>query len=377
MVGAGKAAAKMAQVTEAFYRETYPEVTLGGLVVTRYGHSVHTEKIRVVEAAHPVPDVAGVTATREILALAQSLTQDDLLLCLISGGGSALLCAPEGVTLAQKATLTQALLRSGADISEMNAVRKHLSSVKGGGVARAAFPARILALVISDVAGDDLSVIASGPTVPDPSTLGEARAVLERYGLDADTLQGAAETPKPGDALFRRVENRLIASAQGMLEEAAASVRERGITPFILSESVTGEAREVAKMHAAMARQIRLHAQPVEPPCVLLSGGETTVTVRGNGRGGRNCEFALSLALELAGLEGVYALAADTDGIDGFTDAAGALVTPETLSGTSRAEARALLEDNDAYSFFESVGGLIHTGPTLTNVNDVRLLLVL
>ncbi len=367
----------MAQVTEIFYRETYPDVALEGLVVTRYGHSVPTEKIQVVEASHPVPDAAGVAGTRKILELAQSLTEDDLLLCLISGGGSALLCAPEGVTLEEKATLTQALLRSGADIGEMNALRKHLSSVKGGGLARAAFPAKVLSLVISDVAGDDLSVIASGPTVPDASTLAAARDILTRYGLAADLLRGAPETPKPGDAIFSRVENRLIASAQGMLEAAGASFQERGVTPFILSESVTGEAREVAKMHAAIARQIRLHAQPVEPPCVLLSGGETTVTVRGQGRGGRNCEFALSLALELDGLEGIYALAADTDGIDGSEDAAGALVTPETFSKLDKVEARALLEDNDAYSFFERVGGLVHTGPTLTNVNDVRLLLVL
>ena len=378
VVGAGKAAAGMARAAETFYGERYPGVKLEGLVVTRYGHSVQTEQLKVVEAAHPVPDAAGVAATAEMLALAEGLGKDDLLVCLISGGGSALLCAPEGVTLSQKAALTGALLRSGADITEMNTVRKHLSRVKGGGLARAAFPARVVSLIVSDVAGDDLSVIASGPTVPDPSTLAEARAVLERYGLEPPShFSSAPETPKPGDPSFERVQNHLIASAQGMLRATATFFRERGITPLILSESVTGEAREIAKMHAAIARQVRVHGQPLGPPCVLLSGGETTVTVRGSGRGGRNCEFALSLALELNGLGGVYALAADTDGIDGTESAAGAVVTPQTLAAIGRAEARRYLENNDAYSFFERTGGLVHTGPTLTNVNDVRLVLVL
>ena len=378
VVGAGKAAAGMARATETFNGERYPGVKLEGLVITRYGHSVQTESIGVVEAAHPVPDAAGVAATAEMLALAEGLGKDDLLVCLISGGGSALLCAPEGVTLSQKAALTQALLRSGADITEMNTVRKHLSRVKGGGLARAAFPARVVSLIVSDVAGDDLSVIASGPTVPDSSTLAEARAVLERYGLEPPlSFNRLPETPKPGDPLFERVENHLIASAQGMLSATATFFRERSIKPLILSESVTGEAREIAKMHAAMARQVRAHGEPLEPPCVLLSGGETTVTVRGHGRGGRNCEFALSLALELNGLEGVYALAADTDGIDGTEDVAGALITPQTLAAIGRAEARRYLDNNDAYSFFRRAGGLVHTGPTLTNVNDVRLVLVL
>lgn len=379
VVGAGKAAAAMAGAAEAFYRAHHPDMRLEGLVITRYGHSVPTEHIKVLEAAHPVPDAAGVAATEEILELAASLGEDDLLLCLISGGGSALLSAPEGVNLAEKAALTQALLRSGADIAEMNAVRKHLSRVKGGGLAKAAFPARVLSLIVSDVAGDDLSVIASGPTVPDPGTFAEARAVLARYGLTvpAHLSDAAAETPKPGDPLFERVENRLVASAQGMLEAVATFFGERGITPLILSASVTGEAREVAKMHAAVARQVQQHAQPLKPPCVLISGGETTVTVRGDGRGGRNCEFALALALELAGLEDVYALAADSDGIDGDSDAAGALVTPQTLAEPGRAEARRYLDNNDAYGFFKRVGGLVYTGPTLTNVNDLRLLLVL
>ena len=382
IVGAGKAAAGMARATETFYGERYPGVKLEGLVITRYGHldvqGVSTERIKVIEASHPVPDAAGVAATEQILVLAEGLGKDDLLVCLISGGGSALLCAPEGVTLSQKAALTGALLRSGADITEMNTVRKHLSRVKGGGLARAAFPAQVMSLIVSDVAGDDLSVIASGPTVPDPNTLAEARAVLERYGLEPPShLSSAPETPKPGDAIFERVQNHLIASAQGMLSATATFFRERGIKPLILSESVTGEARDVAKMHAAIARQVRTHGQPLEPPCVLLSGGETTVTVRGNGRGGRNCEFALSLALALGGLKDVCALAADTDGIDGTEDAAGAIITPQTLAAIGRAEARRYLENNDAYSFFERAGGLVRTGPTLTNVNDVRVILVL
>ena len=378
VVGAGKAAAAMARATEAFYQTHYPDAKLEGVVVTRYAHSVPTEQVRVIEASHPVPDAAGVAATEEILALAKALGKDDLLLCLISGGGSALLCAPAGVTLTEKAALTRALLRSGADITEMNTVRKHLSSVKGGGLARAAFPARVLSLIVSDVAGDDHGVIASGPTVGDASTVTEAVEVLERYGLEPPPhLSSAPETPKPGDPIFERVENRLVASAQGTLGAVAAFFRAQGITPLILSESVTGEAREVAKMHAALARQVRAHAQPLGSPCALLSGGETTVTVRGGGRGGRNCEFALSLALELNGLEHVYALAADTDGIDGDSDAAGALVTPQTLSGMGRAEARRYLDDNDAYSFFERAGGLVRTGPTLTNVNDLRVVLIL
>ena len=377
IVGAGKAAASMARAAETFYSTTYPGVKLEGLVITRYGHGVQTERIKVVEASHPVPDAAGVAATEEILALAERLGENDLLVCLISGGGSALLCAPEGVTLPEKAALTQKLLRSGADITEMNVVRKHLSKVKGGGLAKAAFPAQVVSLIVSDVAGDDLNVIASGPTVPDSSTLAEAEAVLQRYGLGIYYLDHASEMPKPGDPIFARVQNHLIASAQGMLSATAAFFRNRGVAPLILSESVTGEAREIAKMHAAIARQIRTRAEPLAPPCVLLSGGETTVTVRGNGKGGRNCEFALSLALELGGLTDVYALSADTDGIDGDSDAAGALVTLETLLTTGRADVRRYLDNNDAYSFFERVGGLLRTGPTLTNVNDVRMVLVL
>jgi len=382
VVGAGKAAAVMARAAERGYRDA----ALEGLVVTRYGHAIPTERIRVAEAAHPVPDAAGQRATQEVLALAESLGGEDLLLCLLSGGGSALLSAPQGVTLEEKAALTRALLRSSADITEVNAVRKHLSKVKGGALARAAAPARVVSLIISDVAGDDLSAVASGPTAPDPTTFEDALAVLDRYGIGApgarDHLRRGAsgelpETPKPGDPLFARVENRLVASAQGMLEAVAAFFSARGIAPSILSASLTGEAREAAKFHAALARQVRVHAQPLLPPCALLSGGETTVTVRGEGRGGRNCEFALALALELGGLPGVYALAADTDGLDGTEDAAGALLTPDTLAHVDPKEARRALENNDSYPLLKGAGALLHTGPTLTNVNDLRVVLVL
>jgi glycerate 2-kinase len=388
IVGVGKAAAAMAWAAEAFYRATYPGVALAGLAITRYGHVDPTrrpEQLELVEAAHPVPDAAGVRATERLLALAAALREDDLLLCLISGGGSALLCAPDGVTLAEKAALTRALLRSGAEIGEINAVRKHLSRVKGGGLARAAFPARVVSLILSDVPGDDLAAVASGPTVPDPTTFEEALEVLGRYEIDAPAARahlerGARgehpETPKPGDPLFARVENVLIGGAQAMLEAVAAFFRARGITPVILGESVTGEAREVAKVHAAMARQVRRYGQPVPPPAVLLSGGETSVTVRGPGRGGRNLEFALALALALGGLPEVYALAADTDGIDGTEDAAGALVTPATLAALGPRAARRYLEANDTYTFFERVDGLVKTGPTLTNVNDLRMVLI-
>ncbi|ADI16039.1 glycerate kinase type-2 family protein [Truepera radiovictrix] len=388
VVGAGKAAAAMAWATEAHLRAASPEAAVTGLVITRYGHldpARRPERLEVVEAAHPVPDAAGVEASSRILALAASLREDDLLLCLLSGGGSALLCAPEGVTLAEKAALTRALLRSGAEIGEMNAVRKHLSRVKGGGLARAASPARVVSLILSDVPGDDLAAVASGPTVPDPTTFGEALEVLTRYEIDAPAARAhlergargeVPETPKPGDPLFARVENRLVGSAQGMLEAAAAWFAARGVTPLILGDAVTGEAREVAKVHAAVARQIKRYGQPVRPPAVLLSGGETSVTVRGPGRGGRNLEFALSLALSLGGLPDVYALAADTDGVDGTEDAAGALVTPATLGTLGPLAARRYLGANDAYTFFERAGGLVKTGPTLTNVNDVRMVLV-
>ena len=382
VVGAGKAAARMAAAAEARYG---PELQrLEGLVVTRHGHAVPTQKIAVVEAAHPVPDAAGRRATERVLELARGLGADDLLLCFISGGGSALLTAPAGITLAQKAALTHELLRSGADIAEMNTVRKHLSRVKGGRLAAAAAPARVVTLILSDVAGDSFSTIASGPTAPDATTFADALEVLDRYAVNAPAarafLEAGArgevpETPKPGDKAFERVSNVLVGNAQRSLEAAARFLETRGVAAHVLSSSVTGEAREAAKTHAAIARQVVQHGQPFTKPCALLSGGETTVTVRGPGRGGRNGEFALALALELDGLAGVYALAADTDGIDGSENNAGAFVTPEVLVG--RARARELLTRNDSYTFFEEARTLFVTGPTGTNVNDLRIILVL
>lgn len=381
VVGAGKAAAAMAQAVEAHY----PLERLEGVVVTRYGHALPTQKIEVLEAAHPVPDAAGQTGAERILALARSLNEDDLLLCLISGGGSALLSAPTGIDLAQKAALTTELLKSGADITEMNTVRKHLSQVKGGHLAAAAAPARIISLILSDVVGDDLSSIASGPTVPDPTTFSDAQTILDRYEIDAPAARAhlqrgikgeVTETPKPSDVLFTSVENYLVASGQGSLEAAAAFLKAQGIPAHILGNAIEGEAREAAKVHAAIARQVGQYGQPFSKPCALISGGETTVTVRHKGRGGRNSEFALSLALELNGLAGIYALAADTDGIDGSENNAGAFVTPDVLEKVGKAKAKRLLGRNDSYSFFEEAGTLFVTGPTNTNVNDLRIILI-
>jgi glycerate 2-kinase len=382
VVGAGKAAAGMAQAVEAHY----PPDTLEGLVITRYGHALPTQKTEVIEASHPVPDVAGQQATQKLLGKLQGFTSDDLVLCLISGGGSALLVLPNGVTLEQKAELTKALLKSGADITEMNTVRKHLSSIKGGQLARAAAPAKVISLIVSDVVGDDLTSISSGPTVPDPSTFAEALDILDRYKIASPEARShlqkgidgkIPETPKPGDALFQNVTNTLVASGQQSLEAVTNFFRNQGITAHILSDSVTGEAREVAKVHAALARQIMCYGQPFQKPCVLISGGETTVTVRGTGRGGRNGEFALSLALELDSLQNVYALAADSDGIDGSEANAGAFVTPESLQFVGKSRAKKLLESNDSYSFFEEAKTLFVTGPTHTNVNDIRMILIL
>ena len=381
VLGAGKAAAAMARTVEAHYRSHNVE----GFVITRYGHALPTRTLEVIEAGHPVPDETGRAATARALELAHSLGPDDLLLCLVSGGGSALLTAPDGVSFDRKIELTRALLRSGAAITEMNTVRKHLSRVKGGRLAAAASPARVLSLILSDVAGDDLSSVASGPTVADSSTFEDALGVLDRYELPFPKVRRflekgrrgeVPETPKPNDALFERVENVLVGSAQGMLERVAHFFRQRGVTPLILSDSLTGEAREAARFHAALARQVVRHAQPIARPCALLSGGETTVTVHGGGRGGRNSEFLLVLALELRGLADVYALAADTDGIDGSEDNAGAVVGPGCFEKVRVREALRYLDNNDSYGFFAATDALFVTGPTHTNVNDLRIILI-
>ena len=383
VVGAGKAAAAMARAVETSWPKTAP---LSGLVVTRYGYGVEgLERIEVVEAAHPVPDAAGLSAAGRILDAVRGLGPDDLVLCLISGGGSALLSQPlPSLTLADKQALNRALLRSGASIHEMNCVRKHLSAVKGGRLALAAAPAKLVTLVISDVPGDDVSVIASGPTVPDPNTQAEARAVLARYRIEVpasvvDILSDPAfETPKPGDPAFAHNEIRLIATPQAALEAAANIAHEAGVTPVILGDSLEGEAREVGKVMAGIARQVALHGQPAPSPCVLISGGETTVTVRGAGRGGRNVEFLLSLAIALNGREGIFALAGDTDGVDGADEVAGALVTPDTLARAALMDIipRDALDDNDGHSFFAALGDQLITGPTYTNVNDFRAILI-
>lgn len=380
VVGAGKAAAAMARTLEAHWPGP-----LEGLVVTRYGHGLPTRHIAVVEAAHPDPDVAGQRAASRILAMVQGLTADDLLLCLISGGGSALLALPApGLTLADKQAVNRALLRCGAAIGEINCVRKHLSAIKGGRLAAAAAPAPVLALLISDVPGDDPSVIASGPTVADPTTFADAAAVIAKYGIDVPAAvrrhlgAGQDETPKPGDPRLALSRVAIIATAAEALTAAAALARDASVTPISLGGAIEGEARDVAADHAAIVRRIRREGQPAPPPCVLLSGGETTVTVRGKGRGGRNTEFLLALALALDGAAGVFALAADTDGIDGIEDNAGAVLRPDTLARAAARgiDAAAALADNDSYSFFAALGDLVVTGPTRTNVNDFRAIII-
>ncbi|HEY9081247.1 glycerate kinase [Magnetovibrio sp.] len=381
VVGAGKAAAAMARAVEQHW-----DGELEGLVVTRYGHGVPTERIEVVEASHPVPDQAGMDASKRILETVSGLSEDDLVLCLISGGGSALLSLPaDGLSLDDKQQVTNALLRSGATITEMNCVRKHLSAIKGGRLAIACHPAQVVSLVISDVPGDDLSSIASGATVVDPSTYDDARAVFDKYDIELPPAVAALftakpdETPKPGDARFDNVENILIATPQMSLEAAAEVARNAGYTPMILSDRIEGESRDVAAVHAAIARQVLSYNQPLKAPAVILSGGETTVTIRNKGgRGGRNSEFLLALAICLDGLDKVHAIACDTDGIDGSEDNAGAVIGPDTLK---RAEAQGLnakayQAGHDAYSFFEGLGDLVISGPTLTNVNDFRAIVI-
>ena len=394
VVGAGKAGGAMAAAMDAAWPASAP---LSGLVVTRYDHvppawRQRPGRLEVVEASHPVPDAAGRQAAARIAQLVQGLGPDDLVVALISGGGSALLSLPaEGLTLEDKQAVNQALLASGAAIDEMNCVRKHLSAIKGGRLARLAAPARMVTLLISDVPGDDPSVIASGPTVPDATTRADALAICRRYGIAlppaalAGLDSGAFETPKPGDACFAGHAVRMIATPQASLEAAAEAAGAMGLAAHLLSDEIEGESREVGKVHAALARAVARRGQPFERPCVILSGGETTVTVRPRapgaprGRGGRATEFLLGCAIALQGQPGVHVLAADTDGIDGIEDNAGAIVTPDTLAraaalGIKPAER---LDANDAHGFFSALGDLVTTGPTFTNVNDFRAVLVL
>jgi len=394
VLGAGKAGGSMAQALEALWPQDAP---LSGLVVTRYDHIPPrpeglARRLEVVEAAHPVPDAAGLAAAERILALTEGLTEDDLVLCLISGGGSSLLTLPaEGIDLAEKQRINKALLESGAAINEMNCVRKHLSRIKGGRLAAACHPAKVVTLTISDVPGDDPSIIASGPTVPDASTCADALAILDRYQISVpDSVRaaledGSLETPKPGDPRFAGHEVHMIATPQQSLDAAAAAARAAGIAAHVLSDEIEGESREVGKVHAAMARAVARHGEPFAKPCVILSGGETTVTIRprqpgaAKGRGGRAGEFCMGLAQALQGQEKVWALAADTDGIDGVEDNAGARVSPDTLARAAGKNLRISdhLDRNDAYGYFSALGDLVITGPTHTNVNDFRAILIL
>jgi glycerate 2-kinase len=385
VVGAGKAAASMALAVEQHWPQG---AALDGLVVTRYRHELPTRRVKVIEAGHPVPDETGESAAQEILHRVQSLAPNDLLLALISGGGSALLSLPvDTVGMEALKATTRELLRSGAPIQDMNAVRKHLSAIQGGRLA-AACKAPVLALIISDVTGDDPTHIASGPCAPDPTTYRDALEVLHRYDVNAppaarEHLERGArgeapETPKPGDRIFARVENRVIATARQALLAAQEFFHVQRIHTMNLGDSVTGEASEVAKAYAALAREIARYGDPMKPPVALVSGGECTVTMRGNGRGGRCTEFLLSLAVELAGVPNVYAIACDTDGIDGSEDNAGAVLLPESLTRGVRLglDAKRLLADNDAYGFFSRLEDLVVTGPTRTNVNDYRAILI-
>ncbi len=381
VIGAGKASAAMAQAVEAHWPSP-----LSGLVVTRYGYAVPCGRIEIVEAAHPLPDAAGLAAAQRMLGLLKGLSEDDLVLCLISGGGSALLPLPApGLTLEHKQSLSLALLKSGATISEMNCVRRHLSAIKGGRLAAACHPARLLTLLISDVPGDDPINIASGPTVADPSSCADALAILNRYQIELPQAvrelleSGAGESIKPGDPRLARAEYRIIATPQMALEAAAAVAREAGLPVHILGDSLEGEAREVGKLLAGIALQVAERGQPFTPPCVLLSGGETTVTVRGSGRGGRNVECLLSMGITLNSHPRIHALAGDTDGVDGLEEIAGAMLTPDSLARARQQGLNPLdsLSDNDGHGFFGALGDSVITGPTLTNVNDFRALLVL
>jgi glycerate 2-kinase len=379
VVGAGKASAAMAAAFDA----AWPDVDVSGVVVTRYGHAVPAGRIRIIEARHPVPDANSEQAARAMLDAVRGLRSDDLVVALISGGGSALMALPAGrMTLADKQAVNQALLRSGAAIGEMNAVRKHLSAIKGGRLAAAARPARVVSLLISDVPGDDPAVIASGPTVPDPSTLADVAAIVGRFALALpaaakDVLAAGVETPKPGDIAG---EVHIIAAPSQALAAAAAAARAAGLAPLVLGDALEGEARELGTMMAGIARSVRTHGLPVAAPAVLLSGGETTVTIGSGsaGKGGRNTEFLLGFAVAAQGQPGIWAIAGDSDGIDGTEDAAGALVAPDSIArGRARnLDARQYLAAHDSYTFFDSLGDLVRTGPTLTNVNDIRAVLI-
>ena len=380
VIGAGKASAAMARAVENCWQGA-----LEGLVVTRYGYAVPCDKIEIVEAAHPVPDAAGLDAATRILKLVTGLSTDDLVLCLISGGGSALLPMPApGLSLEDKQEINRALLKSGATISEMNCVRRHLSAIKGGRLAAACYPARLVNLIISDVPGDDPVNIASGPSVADVTTCEDALAILRRYGISApqhilDVLQsGRGESIKPGDVRLPTIDTQLIATPQIALEAAAEVARQRGYSTHILGDSIEGEARDLGKVMAGIALQVAKYQQPFLPPCVLLSGGESTVTVNGNGRGGRNVEFLLSLGVALQGEPGIHAIAGDTDGVDGQEEIAGAFLAPDTLSrawtlGIRPSDSLSL---NDGHSFFETLGDSLVTGPTMTNVNDFRAIVI-
>jgi hydroxypyruvate reductase len=381
VVGCGKSAAVMAAALE----DAWPDVALEGTVVTRYGHAVPTKRIEVIEASHPVPDANSERGAHRLLQRVQGLSADDLVIALISGGGSALCAAPaQGLTLADKQAINRALLASGANITEMNCLRKHLSAIKGGRLAAAAHPARVVTLAISDVPGDDPAVIASGPTVPDPTSFADARAIVARYGIDvpphvaARLNQDADETPKPGD--LPNTEFRLIATPMIALNRVAEKAHELGLTPLVLGDALEGESREVGIVMAGIARSIRTHGRPLAPPAVILSGGETTVTLgkAPAGHGGRNTEFLLSLAVALNGAPNVWAVSGDTDGLDGMDDIAGAIATPDTLA-RARAKGldpRAMLAAHDSHTLFETIGDAIRTGPTLTNVNDIRAILI-
>ena len=380
VIGAGKASAEMARAVERHWPGP-----LTGLVVTRYGYAVPCERIEIVEAAHPVPDAAGLSAARRMLDRVQGLSADDTVLCLISGGGSSLLPLPiEGISLEDKRHVNQVLLRSGASISEMNCVRRHLSAIKGGRLATACHPARVVTLLISDVPGDDPRDIASGPTVGDASTCADALNIVGRYGMQLpphvmDVLRsGRGESVKPNDPRLARAEVRIIATPQMALDAAAQVAADAGVTPYILGDSLEGEARDVGKVMAGIALQTARRGQPFAAPCVLLSGGETTVTVRGKGRGGRNVEFLLSCAIALQGEAGVHGLAGDTDGVDGQEEIAGAWIAPDTLERACAAGLRpsASLDNNDGHGFFQQLGDSVVTGPTLTNVNDFRALFI-